>query len=108
MAVTHSLTRPSLDISDLPAEVADAVAQVVAFCREQAASNLPAEAFGTVATGLRDGMNGLGCKLLGSYAESRDGCASRIGRYGQSWFRVAAAPKTIMTTLGPVTYQRAR
>ena len=53
-------------------------------------------------------MNGLGCKLLGAYAEGRDDGASRIERDGQSWFRVAATPKTIMTTLGPVTFRRAR
>ena len=53
-------------------------------------------------------MNGLGCKLLGAWAESRDDGASRIERDGQSWFRVAATPKTIMTTLGPVVFRRAR
>ena len=31
-----------------------------------------------------------------------------IERDGQSWFRVAVTPKTIMTSLGPVTYRRAR
>ena len=34
--------------------------------------------------------------------------ASRIERDGQSWFRVAVTAKTIMTSLGPVTYRRAR
>ena len=53
-------------------------------------------------------MNGLGCKLLGADAESRDEGAARIERDGQSWFRVAATPKTVMTTLGPVTFRRAR
>ncbi len=108
MAVSQSLTRPSIDLSDLPVEVADAVARVVEFCREQAGSAPSAETFKTVETGLRDAMNGLGCKLLGAYAESRDDGASRIERDGHSWFRVAATPKTIMTTLGPVTYRRAR
>ena len=37
-----------------------------------------------------------------------DDGASRIERDGQSWFRVAVTPKTIMTSLGPVTYRRAR
>ena len=53
-------------------------------------------------------MNGLGCKLLRAFAASRDDGASRIERDGQSWFREAATPKTIMTTLGPVTCRRAR
>ena len=38
---------------------------------------------------------------------NRDDGASRIERDGQSWFRVAVTPKTIMTSLGPVTYRRA-
>ena len=108
MPVSQSLTRTSIDLSDSPAEAAEAVAQVVEFCREQAGADPSAEAFETVETRLRDAMNGMGCKLLGAYAESRDDGASRIERDGQSWFQVAATPKTIMTTLGPVTYRRAR
>ena len=108
MPVSQSLTCPSIDLSDLPAEVAEAVAQVVEFCRKQAASAPSAEAFETVETGLRGAMNGLGCKLLGACAESRDDGANRIERDGQSWFRVAATSKTIMTTLGSVTFRRAR
>ena len=84
------------------------MAQVVDFCRNQARSDTSAETFETVETGLREAMNGLGCKLLGAWAESRDDGASRIERDGQSWFRVAATPKTIMTTLGPVVFRRAR
>ena len=83
MPVLQSLTRSSIDLSDLPAEMAEGVAQVVEFCCEQVASASSAETF---ETGLRDAMNGLGCKLLGAYAESR------IERDGQSWFRVAATP----------------
>ncbi len=108
MAVSQPLTRPSIDFSGLPAEVADAVAQVVEFCRGQAASDTTAETFETVETGLREVMNGPGCKLLGAWAESRDDGASRTERDGQSWFRVAATPKMIMTTLGQVTFRRAR
>ena len=108
MAVSQPLTRPSIDLSDLPADVADALAQVVEFCREQAGLAPSAETFETIETGLRDAMNGLGCKLLGAYAESRDDGAMRIERDGQSWFRVAATPKTIMTTLGPATYRGVR
>ncbi len=108
MPVSQSLIASSIDLLGLPAEVAEAVAQVVEFCREQAGSDPSAETFETVETGLRDAMNGLGCKLLGAFAESRDDGASRIERDGQSWVRVAATPKTIMTTLGPVTYRRAR
>ena len=89
----------SNELSDLPVEVAEAVAQVVDFCREQTRSDPSTEAFETVETGMRDAMNNLGCKLLGAYAESRDDGASRIERAGQGWFRVAPTPKTIMTTL---------
>ena len=48
MAVSQRLTRPSIDFSGLPAEVADAVAQVLEFCREQVASDTSAEMFETV------------------------------------------------------------
>ena len=53
-------------------------------------------------------MNALACELLGAVIEKRDDGASRIERDGQSWFRVAATPRTIMTPLGPLTYRRAR
>ena len=53
-------------------------------------------------------MNALACELLGAVIEKRDDGASRIERDGQSWFRVAATPRTIMTSLGPLTYRRAR
>ena len=89
MPVSQSLTPSSIDLLDLPAEVAEGVAQMVEFCRGQVASASSAETFETVETGLRDAMNGLGCKLLGADAESRDEGASRIERDGQSWFRVA-------------------
>ena len=42
------------------------------------------------------------------FVEKRDDGASRIERDGQSWFRVAVTAKTIMTSLGPLTYRRAR
>ena len=42
-----------------------------------------------------------------SWRTGNDG-ASRFEGDGQSWFRVAVTPKTIMTSLGPVTYRRAR
>ena len=38
---------------------------------------------------------------MGAVIENRDDGASRIERDGQSWFRVAVTPKTIMTSLGP-------
>ena len=53
-------------------------------------------------------MNALACELLGAVIEKRDDGASRIERDGQSWFRVAVTAKTIMTSLGPLTYRRAR
>ena len=56
----------------------------------------------------RETMNALACELLGAVIEKRDDGASRIERDGQSWFRVAATPRTIMTSLGPLTYRRAR
>ncbi len=50
----------------------------------------------------------LGCEILGACAEARDDGAPRIERDGQNRFRAAPTPKTIMTSLGPVTFRRAR
>ena len=61
MPVLQSLIPSSIDLLDLPAEVAEGIAQVVKFCGEQVASASFTEAFETVETGLRDAMNGLGC-----------------------------------------------
>ena len=108
MPVSQSLASSSIDLLDLPAEVAEAIGRVVEFCREQVAPASCAGSFETVETKVRDAMNSLGRTLLGACAESRDDGASRIERDGLSWFRVAETPKTIMTTLGPVTFRRAR
>ena len=70
-------------------------------------SRLPL-AFEETEVRVRETMNALGYEVLGASIESRDGGASRIQRAGQSWFRVAATPRTIMTSLGPVTYRRPR
>ena len=59
---------------------------MVEFCRKQVASASSVEAF---ETGLREAMNGPGCKLLGAYAESQDNGANHIERDRQSWFRVS-------------------
>ena len=90
MPVSQSPTLSSIDLSGLPVEVAEAVAQVVDFCRNQARSDPSAEMFETVETGLREAMNGLGCKLLGAWAEAgttvRAG-SSATGRAGSVWRR---------------------
>ena len=67
-----------------------------------------AEALVTVETGLRDALKDLCCKLFCAYAESRDDDGSRFQRDGRSWFRVTVKSKTIMNTLGPRSYRRAR
>ncbi len=46
--------------------------------------------------------------MPGSWIERLDDGAERVERAGQWRFRVAATPKTIMSTLGPVTCRRAR
>ena len=98
----------SIDLSGVPARVAEAVAQVVAVCHEQFRPDPCPEAFEEAELRVRETMNALACELLGAVIENRDDGASRIERDGQSWFRVAVTPKTIMTSLGPVTYRRAR
>ena len=77
----------SIDLSGVPARVAEAVAQVVAVCHEQFRSD-PCP----VRTELRvrETMNALACELLGAVIEKRDDGASRIGgtgRAGSGWRR---------------------
>ena len=57
---------------------------------------------------MREATNEFARDVMGAVIENRDDGASRIERDGQSWFRVAVTPKTIITSLGPVTYRRAR
>ena len=52
---------------------------------------------------MREATNKFARDVMGAVIENRDDGASRIERDGQSWFRVAVTPKTIMTSLGPVT-----
>lgn len=85
MPVSQPLSPSSIDLADLPGNVADTIARVVEFCREQGVSTtVSAEAFDTVETGLRDAMNGLGCALIRDWIESLDEGASRIDRDGLS------------------------
>ena len=53
---------------------------------------------------VREATNEFARDVMGAVIENRDDGASRIERDGQSWFRVVVTPKTIMTSLGPVTY----
>ena len=108
MSVSRSRAPSSIDLSGVPARVAEAVAQVVAVCHEQFRPDPCPEAFEEAELRVRETMNALACELLGAVIEKRDDGASRIERDGQSWFRVAVTAKTIMTSLGPLTYRRAR
>ena len=98
----------SIDLSGLPPRVVQAVAQMTALCHQQLGSERSPEAFEETERRVRESMHVLGCEILGACAESRDDGAPRIERDGQSWFRVAPTPKTIMSSLGPVAYRRAR
>ena len=104
MSVSRSPAPSSIDLSGVPARVA----QVVAVCHEQFRPDPCPEAFEEAELRVRETMNALACELLGAVIEKRDDGASRIERDGQSWFRVAVTAKTIMTSLGPLTYRRAR
>ena len=90
MSVSRSPAPSSIDLSGVPARVAEAVAQVVAVCHEQFRSDPCPEAFEEAELRVRETMNALACELLGAVIEKRDDGASRIERDGQSWFRVAA------------------
>ena len=108
MSVSRSPAPSSIDLSACLPGSTEAVAQVVAVCHEQFRSDPCPEAFEEAELRVRETMNALACELLGAVIEKRDDGASRIERDGQSWFRVAATPRTIMTSLGPLTYRRAR
>ena len=97
--------RPSIFPACLPGRRGGRPA-VVAVCHEQFRSD--PKAFEEAELRVRETMNALACELLGAVIEKRDDGASRIERDGQSWFRVAATPRTIMTSLGPLTYRRVR
>ena len=108
MSVSQPPAPSSIDLSGLPARVAEAVARMAAVCRQQLGSHPCPETFEETERRVRESVNALGCEILGACVENRDDGASRIERDGRSWFWVAATPKTIMTSLGPVTYRRAR
>jgi len=108
MAVSQPRLVSSIDLSGLPPRVVEAVAQMTAVCHQQLGSERSAEAFEETERRVRESIHVLGCEILGACAESRDDGAPRIERDGQNWFRVAPTPKTIMSSLGPVTYRRAR
>ena len=81
---------------------------MTAVCHEQLGSERSPGAFEETERRVRESVRALGCEILGACAESRDDGAPRIEWAGQSWFRVALTPKTIMSSLGPVTYRGAR
>ena len=91
-----------------PASSGRRAARVLALCREELRSEPRPEAPEEVELRVREATNEFARDVMGAVIENRDDDASRIERDGQSWFRVAVTPKTIMTSLGPVTYRRAR
>ena len=104
MPVSQPALSSSIDLSGLPGRVAEALAELVAVCRALPAS-VPC-AFEEAELRVRESVNALGCEVLGAWVEGLDDGALRVEWDDQSWFRVPAT--TIMTTLGPVTYKRAR
>ena len=83
MSVSRSPAPSSIDLSGVPARVAEAVAQVVAqVCHEQFRSDPCPEAFEEAELRVRETMNALACELLGAVIEKRDDGASpdRAGR----------------------------
>ena len=108
MAVSPPPAPSSIDLSGLPPRVVEAAARVLALCREALRSEPRPEAPEEVELRVREATNEFARDVMGAVIENRDDGASRIERDGQSWFRVAVTAKTIMTSLGPVTYRRAR
>ena len=91
MSVSRSPAPSSIDLSGVPARVAEAVAQVVAVCHEQFRSDPCPEAFEEAELRVRETMNALACELLGAVIEKRDVAArpgsSGTGRAGSGWRR---------------------
>ena len=108
MAVSQSASCSSIDLAGLPARILEALSGLVAVCREPLASAPCAAAFEEAELRVRESVNALSCEVLGAWVEGLDDGALRVERAGQCWFRVPATPKTIMSTLGPVKYSRAR
>ena len=108
MPVSPPPAPSSIDVSGLPPRIIEATARVFALCREELRSEPRPEAPEEVELRVREATNKFARDVMGAVIEKRDDGASRIERDGQSWFRVAVTPKTIMTSLGPVTYRRAR
>ena len=108
MAVSQSASCSSIDLAGLPARILEALAGLVTVCREPLVSAPCAAAFEEAELRVRESVNALGCEVLGAWVEGLDDGALRVERAGQCWFRVPATAKTIMSTLGPVTYSRAR
>ena len=108
MPVSQSASCSSIHVSGLPDRVAEALAGLAAVCREPLASEPCAAVFEEGERRVRESVNALGCEVLGAWIESLDDGALRVDRAGRRRFRVAATPKTIMSTLGPVTYRRGR
>ena len=71
MSVSRSPAPSSIDLSGVPARVAEAVAQVVAVCHEQFRSDPCPEAFEEAELRVRETMNALACELLGAVIEKR-------------------------------------
>ena len=108
MPVSQSAQSSSIDLSGLPAGVLEALTGLAAVCRAALAPEPCPAAFEEVERRVRERVNALGCAVPGSWIERLDDGAERVERTGQRRFRVAATPKTIMSTLGPVTCRRAR
>ena len=106
MPVSPPPTPSSIDLSGLPPRVVEAAARVLALCREELRSEPRPEAPEEVELRVREATNEFARDVMGAVIENRDDGASRIERDGQSWFRVAVTPKTIMTSLGPVIGMR--
>ena len=103
MPVSPPPAPSSIDVSGLPPRIIEAAARVFALCRKELRSEPRPE---EVELRVRETTNKFARDVMGAVIENRDDGASRIERDGQSWFRVAVTPKTIMTSLGPVAHRQ--
>ena len=82
MSVSQRPPPSSIDVSDLPVRVAEAVAGMAAVCRRQFGPDRSAEGFEEAERRVREGVHALGCEVLSAFIEDRAGRAVLVPRGG--------------------------
>ena len=104
MSNSHNSPTLSIDFSDLPDEVGDAVRILTDFILKPHRSDpLSPETFAVAESHVKTAVLTLGCNMLKDFIEGRDDGRPRIRHDGKTLYRYPEKPKSIMTVLGPVS-----